>query len=227
MKNYNIAIDGPAGAGKSTIAKNIAKKLQYIYVDTGAMYRAMALSMMRQGISTENEEAVSKACSLIKITIEYIDGLQQVKLNGENVTAFIRDEEVGKNASVVARYNTVRKKMVELQQSLASSSNVIMDGRDIGTVVLPSADLKIFLTASSKTRAFRRWKELEEKGILSNIDDIEADIINRDRQDMNREISPLRQAEDAVLVDSSNLTIDEVIDKIILLFKEKCKGDLI
>ncbi len=227
MKNYNIAIDGPAGAGKSTIAKNIAKKLQYIYVDTGAMYRAMALSMLRQGISTEDEEAVSKACSLIKITIEYIDGLQQVKLNGENVTAFIRDEEVGKNASVVARYNTVRKKMVELQQSLASSSNVIMDGRDIGTVVLPSADLKIYLTASSKTRALRRWKELEEKGILSNIDDIEADIINRDRQDMNREISPLRQAEDAVLVDSSNLTIDEVIDKIILLFKEKCKGDLI
>ncbi|WMJ88315.1 (d)CMP kinase [Anaerocolumna sp. MB42-C2] len=227
MKNYNIAIDGPAGAGKSTIAKSIAQKLQYIYVDTGAMYRAMALYMIRNGIDTAEEEAVSKACSRIDITIEYIDGEQQVKLNGENATAFIRDEEVGKNASVVARYHAVREKMVELQQSLASSSNVIMDGRDIGTVVLPNADLKIYLTASSKTRALRRWKELEDKGISSKIEDIETDIIKRDRQDMNREISPLRQAEDAVLVDSSDLTIEEVIDKIILLFKEKYNGDML
>jgi CMP/dCMP kinase len=227
MKNYNIAIDGPAGAGKSTIAGSIAKKLEYIYVDTGAMYRAMALFMLRRGIYAGDEEAVSKACNQAEVTIEYIDGEQQVILNGENVTELLRTEEVGKAASTVAKYNAVRTKMVQLQKNLAASSNVIMDGRDIGTVVLPNADLKVYLTASTKERALRRWRELKSKGILRDVKEIEADIKKRDYQDMNRENSPLRQAEDAVLVDSSHLTIDEVIDKIILLFKEKYSGDLI
>ncbi|MGB8455381.1 MAG: (d)CMP kinase [Anaerocolumna sp.] len=227
MKNYNIAIDGPAGAGKSTIAKSVAKKLGYIYVDTGAMYRAMGLYMLKQNILIDDEVAVSKACNQVVITIEYIDREQQVVLNGENVTGLIRTEEAGKLASAVARYNQVRTKMVELQKKLAAISNVIMDGRDIGTVVLPNADLKIYLTASSEERALRRWKELQSKGISNDINEIEEDIIKRDHQDMNREISPLRQAEDAVLIDSSDLTIDEVIDKIILLFKEKRSGDLL
>ena len=227
MKNYNIAIDGPAGAGKSTIAKIVAKKLEYIYVDTGAMYRAMGIYMLNNGISVEDEESVSKACKDVKITIEYIKGEQQVILNGDNVTGTIRTEEAGKVASAVAKYKAVRAKMVELQKSLAASSNVIMDGRDIGSVVLPNADLKIYLTASSEERALRRWKELEEKGIPSDLNEIETDIIKRDQQDMNRKISPLCQAEDAVLLDTSDLTIDEVIDTIISLFQEKCSEDLV
>ncbi|WFR54843.1 (d)CMP kinase [Anaerocolumna sp. AGMB13025] len=227
MKNYNIAIDGPAGAGKSTIAKIVAKKLEYIYVDTGAMYRAMGIYMLNNGISVEDEESVSKACKDVKITIEYIKGEQQVILNGDNVTGTIRTEEAGKLASAVAKYKAVRAKMVELQKSLAASSNVIMDGRDIGSVVLPNADLKIYLTASSGERALRRWKELEEKGIPSDLNEIETDIIKRDQQDMNRKISPLCQAEDAVLLDTSDLTIDEVIDTIISLFQEKCSEDLV
>lgn len=227
MKNYNIAIDGPAGAGKSTIAKIVAKKLEYIYVDTGAMYRAMGIYMLNSGISVEDEESVSKACKDVKITIEYIKGEQQVILNGDNVTGTIRTEDAGKLASAVAKYSAVRAKMVELQKSLAASSNVIMDGRDIGSVVLPNADLKIYLTASSGERALRRWKELEEKGIPSDLNEIETDIIKRDQQDMNRKISPLCQAEDAVLLDTSDLTIDEVIDTIISLFQEKCSEDLV
>lgn len=225
MKNYNIAIDGPAGAGKSTIAKGVAKKLNFIYIDTGAMYRAIGLYMLRNGISSEDEEKISEACKQIEVTIEYINNEQQVILNGENITEFIRTEEAGKMASAVARFHAVRTKMVELQQKLAASANVIMDGRDIGTVVLPGADLKIYLTASVEERALRRWKELKEKGIDSDIKAIEADIKKRDYQDMNREISPLKQAEDAILLDSSNLTIEEVIDKIILLFNKKIDGD--
>lgn len=221
MKYYNIAIDGPAGAGKSTIAKGIAKKLKFIYVDTGSMYRAAALFMLKKGISVKDEDLVSKACKQVDISIEYIDGEQQVVLNGENITKEIRTEEAGKMASLVAKYRVVRYKMVELQKKLAATSNVVMDGRDIGTVVLPDADLKIYLTASTEERALRRWKELKNKGIASDIYAIREDIIKRDKQDMERELSPLRQAEDAVLFDSSDLTIEEVIDKIISLFKEK------
>jgi CMP/dCMP kinase len=222
MKNYNIAIDGPAGAGKSTIAKSIAKKLEFIYVDTGAMYRAMALYMIKLKVNTENKDDIAKACNSVNITIEYQNGEQQVLLNGENVTSLLRTEEVGKMASNVAKHNSVRSKMVQLQQNLAAKSNVIMDGRDIGTVVLPNADLKVYLTASSEERALRRWRELTEKGITCDIKEIEQDIIDRDKQDMNREISPLKQADDAILLDSSNMTIDEVIEKIIELFKQKC-----
>lgn len=221
MKNKNIAIDGPAGAGKSTIAKSIAKKLQIIYVDTGAMYRAMGLYFVRKNINTGNPKEVQKACDSVDVTIDYIDGEQQVILNGENVTKLLRAEEVGKMASVVGKLQEVRTKMVELQQGLAKIRTVIMDGRDIGTVVLTDAGLKIYLTASSRERAKRRWSELTEKGIPCNIDEIEQDIIERDNQDMNRDISPLCQAEDAILVDSSNMSIEEVVDEIIALYYEK------
>lgn len=221
-KNYNIAIDGPAGAGKSTIAKKVAGALEYIYIDTGAMYRAFGLFAMNKGISPEDEEAVKNASNEVSIKIDYFKGKQQVLLNGENVTDLIRTEEVGRMSSSFARYASVREKMVVLQKSMAASSNVIMDGRDIGTVVLPNADLKIYLTAGSKERAERRYKELTQKGISCNMNEIEKDIIDRDYQDMNREVSPLKKAEDAVLIDSSQMTIDEVTDTIIRLFQEKC-----
>lgn len=224
MKNYNIAIDGPAGAGKSTIAKTIANKLEFIYVDTGAMYRAIALYLLRQNVDTENETRIVEISDSVVVTIEYVNGEQQVVLNGENVTSFIRTEEIGKMASTVAKYNAVRVKMVDLQRNLAASSNVIMDGRDIGTVVLPNADLKVYLTASSYERARRRWKELTEKGVQCDINEIEQDIISRDYQDMNREVSPLKQANDAVLLDSSDMSIEQVVDRIIELYKEKCIG---
>jgi cytidylate kinase len=220
----SIAIDGPAGAGKSTIAKDIARKLEFIYVDTGAMYRAMALYALRQNVNAEDVAGITKACNSVHVTIEYMNGEQQVILNEENVTSYLRTEEVGKMASAVAKHNDVRTKMVELQRKLAATANVIMDGRDIGTVVLPHADLKVYLTASSKERARRRYKELIEKGVSCNIEEIEQDIINRDNQDMNREISPLRQAADAVLIDSSEMTIDEVVDAIIKLYLEKKDG---
>lgn len=217
--SYNIAIDGPAGAGKSTIAKKVAKELGFIYVDTGAMYRAIALYLLRNQIDAEDEDGISKAVEQIEVKISYENKEQQVFLNGENVSGLIRTEEVGKMASAGAKNKMVRQKLLELQRNLAQEENVIMDGRDIGTHVLPGADVKIYLTASSKERANRRYKELQEKGIDCKLSEIEADIIARDEQDMNREIAPLKQAEDAVLVDSSNMSIDEVVDKIISIFK--------
>ena len=218
--SFNIAIDGPAGAGKSTIAKQLAKELSFIYVDTGAMYRSMALYFMRNGIAKEDEAAISDACKTVEVSIAYENGEQQVLLNGENVSKEIRKEEVGKMASATSVYKEVRKKLVELQQKLAADKDVIMDGRDIGTNVLPNADLKIYLTASSKVRAERRYKELVEKGVEADFDKIEEDIIIRDRQDMEREIAPLKQAEDAVLVDSSDMTIEEVVDAIVAEFEK-------
>ena len=218
--SFNIAIDGPAGAGKSTIAKQLAKELSFIYVDTGAMYRSMALYFMRNGIAKEDEAAISDACKTVEVSIAYENGEQQVLLNGENVSKEIRKEEVGKMASAPSVYKEVRKKLVELQQKLAADKDVIMDGRDIGTNVLPNADLKIYLTASSKVRAERRYKELVEKGVEADFDKIEEDIIIRDRQDMEREIAPLKQAEDAVLVDSSDMTIEEVVDAIVAEFEK-------
>ena len=214
---YSVAIDGPAGAGKSTIAKKVAKQGGFIYVDTGAMYRAMALHMLRNGIPAEDSAAISSACESADITIEHRNGEQVVLLNGENVNGLIRTEEVGNMASASSVNADVRKKLVSLQQKLAKTADVIMDGRDIGTVVLPDADVKVYLTASSKVRAKRRYDELVQKGESCDLDTIEQDIIERDNRDMHREISPLRQAEDAILVDSSNMTIDEVVDKIISL----------
>lgn len=223
MKYFSIAIDGPAGAGKSTIAKIIAKKLSFIYVDTGAMYRAMALYFIRNNIMADDKDKIEEACNLVDISIEYMDGEQQIILNGENVTGLIRTEEVGNMASACSVYSKVRLKLVELQRSLAEKSNVVMDGRDIGTYVLPNANLKIYLTASSKERAKRRYLELINKGISADIENIEKDIIDRDNRDMNREFAPLKQAEDAIVIDSSNMTIDEVADSIIKYYEKSVK----
>ena len=215
----NIAIDGPAGAGKSTIAKKVAKKMGYIYVDTGAMYRAMALFMIKQGIDPSDATSIEEACKIADISIEYRDGEQVVLLNGENVNAYLRTEEVGNMASVTSVNAKVREKLVELQQKLAKTKDVVMDGRDIGTVVLPNAEVKVYLTASSMVRAQRRALELEAKGESADLSKIEADIIERDNRDMTRAISPLKQAEDATLIDSSYMTIDEVVEAILNLVK--------
>lgn len=208
---FNIAIDGPAGAGKSTIAKKLAADLGYVYVDTGAMYRAMAYYFLQNQIKADNEHAIAEACKNVDVTIQYVDGEQQVLLNGENVNGVIRKEEVGNMASATSIYPAVRAKLVELQRQLAAKENVIMDGRDIGTVVLPNANVKIYLTASSRVRATRRYEELKQKGVSCDLDAIEQDIIDRDYRDMHRENSPLKQAEDAVLLDSSDLDIDGVV----------------
>lgn len=215
--SYQIAIDGPAGAGKSTVAKAVAEKLGYIYVDTGAMYRAMALYLIRRQIPAKDAEGISRASRGADITIAYENGAQQVLLDGENVTALLRTEEVGNMASASSVNPDVRKKLVELQQALASRENVVMDGRDIGTCVLPEADVKVYLTASTECRARRRYDELSAKGEDCDLKEIEADIRQRDERDMNREFSPLRQAEDAVLLDSSDLTVEEVIERILAL----------
>lgn len=215
--SYNIAIDGPAGAGKSTIAKAVAKKMNLIYVDTGAMYRAMALYMIRENVNRDDAEAISEKCQDADITIGYEDGVQVVYLNGENVNPYLRTEEVGNMASISSVQPAVRKKLVELQQALAAKSDCIMDGRDIGTCVLPNAQVKIYLTASSQVRAKRRYDELTAKGETCDLAKIQADIEERDYRDMHRETSPLKQAEDAVLVDTSDMSIDEVIEKIISL----------
>ncbi len=213
--SVSIAIDGPAGAGKSTIAKLVAEKLQIIYVDTGAMYRAMGLYFHRKGIAPDDEAAVCAACTEADVSITYEDGAQQVLLNGENVTGFLRTEEAGKMASATSGYARVREKLVELQQKLAAERSVVMDGRDIGTVVLPQAELKIYLTASVEARAERRYLELTEKGIPCKIEEIAKDIEERDYQDMHRKNSPLRKAEDALYLDSSGMSIREVADAVI------------
>lgn len=222
--NYNIAIDGPAGAGKSTIARMLAKELEFIYVDTGAMYRAMALYLMENGINAAEDDEIKKACTDADITIEYSNGEQQVMLNGKNVNSLIRTEEVGKMTSDSSKNRHIREKMTHIQKELAKTKNVVMDGRDIGTFVLPDAFLKIYLTADSRERAKRRHLELKARGVESDIEEIERDIIARDEQDMNREISPLKKAEDAVLIDSTSLTADEVAEKIKSLFLER-KGN--
>ena len=218
--SMNIAIDGPAGAGKSTIAKRLAKKLGFIYVDTGAMYRAMAYYFLQHNIDAKDENAIAAACPDVDVTITYENGEQQVLLNGENVNGVIRNEEVGNMASSKSVYPVVRKKLEELQRQLSKSADVIMDGRDIGTCVLPDAQVKIYLTASSATRAKRRYDELTEKGVSCDLAEIEKDIIDRDYRDMHRETSPLRQAEDAVFVDCSEMNIYEVVDAIYQVYSE-------
>jgi cytidylate kinase len=211
----NIAIDGPAGAGKSTIAKQVAKRLNYIYVDTGAMYRSMALACLRAGVDIQNEEAVAKICEDLNVAIRHENGEQVVLLNGENVNGFIRTQEVGNATSVIAVYPQVREKLVGLQRQLANEENVVMDGRDIGSAVLPNADIKIYLTASARVRAERRCKELLERGEAADVAVVEQDIVDRDWRDMHREISPLVQVEDAVLVDASDMTIEMVTNRIL------------
>lgn len=218
----NIAIDGPAGAGKSTIAKRLAKDLGFIYIDTGAMYRAMGYYFaVNMGVDLDNAEEVAAACPKVEVTIAYENGEQQVYVNGENLSGVIRTERGGEMASKVSVYPVVRTKLVESQQKLAQNADVIMDGRDIGTVVLPNAQVKIFLTASSLTRAKRRYDELTAKGMECNLEEIEKDIIERDYRDMNRETSPLKQAEDAVLVDTSEMNIDEVVNAIREIYESR------
>ena len=211
---YNVAIDGPAGAGKSTIAKRVAKEKGYIYVDTGAMYRALAVYFLDKKINPENLDAIAEACEGAEVKIQYEQGEQQVYLNGENITSRLRKEEVGNMASKVSAVPEVRAHLLNLQKELARTQDVVMDGRDIGTCVLPEADVKIFLSASSAVRAKRRYKELTEKGETCNLEKIEQDIIKRDEQDANRPIAPLKRAEDAVLIDSSEMTIAEVVGAI-------------
>ena len=217
--SYNVAIDGPAGAGKSTIAKGVAKEKGYIYVDTGAMYRGLAIHFLDQGIRPEETEKIIAACPDADVTICYEEGQQQVYLNEKNITARLRDEAVGNMASVSSAIPEVRAKLLDLQRNLARTQNVIMDGRDIGTCVLPNADVKVYLTASVETRAERRFKELQEKGVNCNLEEIAKDIAERDHRDMTREIAPLKQADDAILVDSSYMTIDEVVSAIAALCK--------
>lgn len=214
---YNVAIDGPAGAGKSTIAKLVAKEKGYIYVDTGAMYRALAVYFLEKGIAAEETEKIIAAAREAEVSIRYEEGAQQVYLNGENITSKLRTEEVGNMASMTSPVPEVRERLLELQRSLAREKDVIMDGRDIGTNILPGADVKIYLTASVETRAKRRFLELTEKGITCDFEEIAKDIQERDTRDMNRETAPLKQAEDAVLVDSSDMTIQEVAETIVKL----------
>lgn len=211
----NIAIDGPAGAGKSTIAKLVAKRLGYIYVDTGAMYRTVALFLLRKGTDTDQAQAVADDIKDIVISIQYENGVQQVYLNDENVTGLIRTEEVGNMASKASALLCVREKLLDLQRKLAAEHDVVMDGRDIGSNILPNAETKIYLTASPAVRAKRRFDELSERGETPVLEKIEADIIARDKQDMEREIAPLKQTEDAVLIDSSYMSIEEVVAAII------------
>ena len=212
--SFNIAIDGPAGAGKSTIAKQLAKDLGFVYVDTGAMYRAMAYYFICNGIAVEEVDSIAKACEHVDVSITYEEGTQHVWLNGEDVSGKIRTEEVGHMASASSVYPVVRTKLVELQQQLAKKSDVIMDGRDIGTVVLPEANVKIYMTADSRVRAQRRYNELTANGIECDLDVIEKDIKERDYRDMNRETSPLKKADDAVELYTSYLDIDGVLEAI-------------
>ncbi|MDD6339870.1 MAG: (d)CMP kinase [Butyrivibrio sp.] len=218
---YSIAIDGPAGAGKSTIAKKVSRELGFTYIDTGAMFRAMAIYFVDNGIDNKDADMIGEACKSVTIELAYEDGAQQVILNGTNVTSRLRDEAVGNMASAVAVYPAVRSKLLELQRNIAEKMDVVMDGRDIGTCVLPDATCKIYLTASVETRAKRRYLELKEKGENPDLSKIEKDIEARDYQDMNRETAPLKQAEDAVLVDSSDMTIEDVCAAIISAYKSK------
>lgn len=207
----NIAIDGPAGAGKSTIAKLVAKKLGYIYVDTGAMYRAIAVYLTENDVDVSDESAVEDSIRDISVEIRYENEAQQVYLNGENVTGRLRTEATGNMASRASALSCVRKKLLSIQRNLAAENDVVMDGRDIGTNILPGAELKVFLTASTRVRAQRRYDELAAKGEPADFDRIESDIAKRDRQDMDRPIAPLKRADDAVLIDSSDMTIEEVV----------------
>ena len=221
--SFNIAIDGPAGAGKSTIARAAARSLGFLYVDTGAMYRAIALHLLRNHVEADQTERIKELLADMTIRISYSGGEQQIILNDENVTSQLRQEEVGNMASKSSANPKVREKLLQLQRDIARDNDVIMAGRDIGTFVLPNADVKVYLTASVEERAKRRYLELEEKGMDADMSKIEQDIRTRDFQDMNRSIAPLKQAEDAVVIDSSQMSIPEVMDRIVDAFQESLK----
>lgn len=216
-----IAVDGPAGAGKSTISKEVAKKLGIIYIDTGAMYRAIGLAAVRRGIDTEDAEGVKSILGEVEVSISHENGAQQIFLNGENVSEEIRLPEISVAASNVAVIPEVRLKLVELQRRLASSCDVIMDGRDIGTYVLPDAELKIFLTASVEERANRRLRELLEKGVDTDFEAVRADMEYRDKNDSGREFAPLKAAEDSVILDNTSLTAEESVEEICRLAHDR------
>lgn len=205
----SVAIDGPSGAGKSTLAKRLAKELGYLYVDTGAMYRSIGLYALRQGVDPKDEAAVTALLPQIQIALRYVDGAQRVLLCGEDVSEAIRAEEVGMATSAVSAHPPVRAFLLELQRGMARTHDILMDGRDIGTVILPNASVKIFLTASAEARATRRFRELQEKGVDTDFETVLEDIRRRDYQDSHRATAPLRQAEDAVLVDTSEMDLEE------------------
>lgn len=212
---YSIAIDGPAGAGKSTIAKAVAKSLGYYYVDTGALYRGLAFGLLQKGVPFGNEEAVEKEIQNIHVELLYENGVQKVLSNGEDCSAFIRTSEIGEGASVISQYASVREKLLDLQRNVARQHSCVMDGRDIGSVVLPHANKKFFLTASPEVRARRRTLEFREKGEPANYENILEEVKKRDERDMNRAVAPLKQVEDAIFIDSSDLNIEEVVDRIL------------
>lgn len=216
----NVAIDGPAGAGKSTIAKAAAKELGFIYVDTGALYRAVAYNAVKTGV-IDDEQKIIDMLDSTKVELKYVNGVQAVYLNGEDVSAFIRTPEISMGASKVSAIPQVRAFLLNLQRKIASTNNVIMDGRDIATVVLPNADVKIFLFASPECRAERRYKELIEKGESVSFDDVLKDVNQRDYQDSHREIAPLKPSDDSIMADTSELTLQESIDLIVNTIKEK------
>lgn len=217
----NVAMDGPVGAGKSTIADEVARRLGILHLDTGAMYRALGLAAIRQGVDMQDEDAVTALCRQADITVRYEDGGQRTLVDGEDVTAHLRTQEVSMAASAVSRYRGVRQAMVALQQKLAATTDMLVDGRDIGTVVLPQATIKIYLTASAEERARRRWVQLQEKGAADTLEQVLEELKQRDWQDMHREVDPLRQAEDAVLVDSTGLQFEQTVEKILSLVEEK------
>lgn len=221
---FNIAIDGPAGAGKSTIARRTAQELSFIYVDTGALYRALAVFLVDEGVSPEDTEKVKEAVKSVKVSIAYENGEQQVLVNGKNVTDRLRAESVGNMASTISAIPAVRAVLLDLQRDLAKAHDVLMDGRDIGTNVLPDAELKIYLTASVETRAERRYRDLQEKGVEKALSEIRKEIEERDHRDMTRAIAPLKQAEDAVYLDTSHMNIDEVVEAIRKLYRERKKA---
>ena len=217
----NIAIDGPAGAGKSTISKAVSKELGFIYVDTGALYRAVGYYVVKNGVNTKDEKTVSECLSKISVELKFVNSTQRVFLNGEDVSDFIRTPEISMAASDVSALPCVRKFLFETQQKIARENNVVMDGRDIGTVVLPNADVKIFLTASPEERARRRYDELILKGQEVNYDDVLKDVITRDYNDSHREIAPLKQADDAVLIDTTGNTLEKSIEVLLNAIKER------
>lgn len=220
---YSIALDGPGGAGKSSIAKQVAKQKGIVYVDTGAMYRAIALYMLENNVDIHSEETVVSNLENVDIKLEYREGAQCVILNGKDVSTAIRTNEVSMTASVTSAYKQVRAFLMDTQRNVAKTTSVIMDGRDIGTVVLPDAQVKIFLSADSRVRAQRRWLELQKKGDNTPFEEVLADIEKRDWQDINRKEAPLRQADDAVLLDTSNLDFEQAVQAVLDIIDEKVK----
>ena len=221
----NIAMDGPVGAGKSTIADAAAARLGILHLDTGAMYRALGLKALREGADLQDEARITEMCRNLRLGVRLGSAGQETLLDGENVSGLIRTPEVSMAASTVSRYAGVRRRMVALQRELAETQDMILDGRDICTTVLPDAPVKIFLTASAEERARRRWQEMRDKGMTESFEEVLAQVKARDEQDMNRPVEPLRQAEDAVLLDTTHLTFEQVVDRIVAMAEEKRHGD--